>query len=96
MYQPQAYAVASLFMLGSAFWWGSWANTVKFTRNWAFQLFYWDDYAIAQGATMISAIWGVFVWREFASSPASAKRLLPYMFFGFVVGLAMIAVAPLF
>jgi len=45
---------------------------------------------------MISAIWGVFVWREFASSPASAKRLLPYSSLVFVVGLAMIAFAPLF
>ena len=27
------------------------------------------SYAIGQGATMISAIWGVFVWKEFASAP---------------------------
>jgi glucose uptake protein len=54
------------------------------------------SYAIGQGATMVSAIWGVFVWREFANAPASAKRILPYMFFCFVVGLAMIAIAPLF
>jgi hypothetical protein len=78
MYQPQANAVALLFIAWQRALLGSWANTMKFTRNWAFQLFYWDDYAIGQGATMISAIRGVFVWREFASSPASAKRLLPY------------------
>jgi glucose uptake protein len=54
------------------------------------------SYAIGQGATLVSAIWGVFVWHEFANSPARAKRILPYMFFCFVTGLAMIAIAPLF
>jgi glucose uptake protein len=57
------------------------------------------SYAIGQGATMVSAIWGVFVWREFASAPADAKRVLPYMFLCFaaeLAGLGTIAVAPLF
>jgi glucose uptake protein len=53
------------------------------------------SYAIGQGATMISAVWGVFVWREFANAPANSRRLLPYMFFLFVLGLGAIAVAPL-
>lgn len=53
------------------------------------------SYAIGQGATMISAIWGVFVWREFANSPASSRRLIPWMFLFFLVGLGAIAVAPL-
>src|SRR5205807_8865080 len=54
------------------------------------------SYAIGQGATMISAIWGVYVWREFSSAPERAKRILPYMFLCFAAGLGMIAVAPLF
>jgi glucose uptake protein len=53
------------------------------------------SYAIGQGATMISAVWGVFVWREFASAPSSSRRLLPYMFLFFVLGLGAIATAPL-
>jgi glucose uptake protein len=53
------------------------------------------SYAIGQGATMISAIWGVFVWREFANAPASSRRLLPYMFVLFLLGLGLIAAAPL-
>lgn len=53
------------------------------------------SYAIGQGATMISAIWGVFVWREFANAPASSRRLLPYMFVLFLMGLGLIAAAPL-
>jgi glucose uptake protein len=53
------------------------------------------SYAIGQGATMVSAIWGVFVWREFANAPASSRRLLPWMFLFFLAGLGAIAVAPL-
>lgn len=54
------------------------------------------SYAIGQGATMVSAAWGVFVWREFANAPASARQLLAMMFFLFLVGLGLVAVAPLY
>jgi glucose uptake protein len=54
------------------------------------------SYAIGQGATMISAIWGVFIWREFANAPAGARKLIPLMFLFFVVGLGAVAVAPVF
>ena len=54
------------------------------------------SYAMGQGATMISAAWGVFVWREFAHAPEKAKRLLAPMFILFVLGLTAVAVAPLF
>jgi glucose uptake protein len=53
-------------------------------------------YAIGQGATMISAAWGVFVWREFAGAPAAAQRLIAPMFVLFLVGLGLIAIAPLY
>jgi glucose uptake protein len=53
------------------------------------------SYAIGQGATMVSALWGVFVWREFASAPPQSRRLVPWMFLFFLAGLAAIAVAPL-
>jgi glucose uptake protein len=52
------------------------------------------SYAIGQGATLVSAIWGVFVWREFANAPRDSRRLIPFMFICFVAGLAAIAVAP--
>lgn len=53
------------------------------------------SYAIGQGATMVSAVWGVFIWREFASSPASSRKFIPWMFLCFLAGLGAIAVAPL-
>ena len=45
---------------------------------------------------MVSACWGVFVWREFAGAPTSAKRLLLCMFIFFALGLCAIALAPLY
>ena len=43
---------------------------------------------------MVSAIWGVFIWKEFASAPANARKLIPLMFGFFLVGLAAVALAP--
>jgi glucose uptake protein len=54
------------------------------------------SYSIGQGATMISACWGVFVWHEFAGAPRSANTLLLLMFLFFLLGLGSIAVAPLY
>ena len=55
MYQPDVYGTALLFMIVSMMCWGSWANTMKLTAGYAFQLFYWD-YVI--GIIVGSLIWG--------------------------------------
>ena len=52
------------------------------------------SYALGQGATMVSAIWGVFVWKEFRGAGPEVKRLLALMFVFFVLGLACVALAP--
>lgn len=54
------------------------------------------SYSIGQGATMISACWGVFVWREFTQAPSRSKAFLAWMFVFFLCGLTAIAIAPLF
>jgi glucose uptake protein len=53
------------------------------------------SYALGQGATMISALWGVFVWKEFKGAGPDAKRLLALMFVFFITGLTCVALAPL-
>jgi glucose uptake protein len=53
------------------------------------------SYSIGQGATMISASWGVFVWREFALAPKKSRILLVWMFILFFCGLCAIALAPI-
>jgi glucose uptake protein len=54
------------------------------------------SYSIGQGATLVSALWGVFVWREFASPSRHVRNLLIAMFACFVAGLSAVAIAPLF
>ncbi len=54
------------------------------------------SYSIGQGATMISACWGVFVWHEFAGAPRQAKLFLVLMFVFFLAGLGAVALAPLY
>jgi glucose uptake protein len=55
MYQPEDYSAALIFMIISMICWGSWANTMKLTAGYAFQLFYWD-YVI--GIVLGSILWG--------------------------------------
>jgi glucose uptake protein len=45
---------------------------------------------------MISAFWGVFIWREFAGAPKAARLLLLFMFIFFLAGLSAVALAPLY
>ena len=47
-------------------------------------------YGLGQGATLIAAIWGVFVWREFKAGSPTVKMLLNTMFLAFFLGLALI------
>jgi glucose uptake protein len=54
------------------------------------------SYAIGQGATMVSALWGLLVWKEFDGANARVKALLAIMLLLFVAGLGMISIAPLF
>jgi glucose uptake protein len=54
------------------------------------------SYSIGQGATMVSAGWGVLVWHEFSGTTKRIKLLLTFMFIFFLFGLGAIAAAPLF
>ena len=51
------------------------------------------SYGLGQGATMVSAAWGVFVWKEFATAPKGTNKLLAAMFTSFIIGLVLIVVA---
>lgn len=51
------------------------------------------SYALGQGAPMIAAIWGIWIWKEFRGSGKGTKGLLALMFVFFIVGLACIVVA---
>lgn len=51
------------------------------------------SYALGQGAPMIAALWGVFIWKEFKGASKPVNLLLTFMFILFIAGLAMIVVS---
>lgn len=51
------------------------------------------SYGLGQGATLVAALWGVFVWREFDGARDATRPLLAGMFACFVAGLALIVAA---
>jgi len=51
------------------------------------------SYGLGQGATLVAAIWGVFVWKEFKDAPKGTSKLLVLMFASFVIGLVLIILA---
>ncbi|HVA71620.1 MAG TPA: GRP family sugar transporter [Candidatus Limnocylindrales bacterium] len=53
------------------------------------------SFSLGEGNTMISAIWGIFVWKEFHGAGSRVKVLLAIMFLFFVLGLSCIALAPI-
>lgn len=48
------------------------------------------SYALGQGAPMIAAIWGVFIWKEFKGAGRTTNLLLGLMFVCFIAGLGWI------
>jgi glucose uptake protein len=50
-------------------------------------------YAIGQSAPMVAALWGVFVWKEFAGAGPKAKGFLAAMFVSYILALIVIAKA---
>jgi glucose uptake protein len=51
------------------------------------------SYALGQGAPMIAAVWGIFIWREFAKVNKSVNYLLAVMFLFFIAGLSLIVLS---
>lgn len=48
------------------------------------------SYGLGQGATLIAALWGVLIWREFKGGTTAVRSLVTAMFIAFVAGLALI------
>lgn len=53
------------------------------------------SYALGQGATLVAALWGVFIWKEFRNGPAGTGRLTAIMLGSYAVGLTLIGLATL-
>jgi glucose uptake protein len=53
------------------------------------------SFSMGEGNTMISALWGVFVWHEFRGATHGTRIFLAFMFLSFLLGLTSIALAPI-
>ena len=76
-------------MLGGAIWCLGMSLSLIASEQAGFAI----SYGLGQGATMVAAAWGVFVWREFEGAPAGTSRLLTAMFACFIAGLGLIIYA---
>jgi glucose uptake protein len=51
------------------------------------------SYGLGQGATLIAALWGVFIWKEFKGASKSVNTLILMMFLAYLAGLALLVYA---
>jgi glucose uptake protein len=51
------------------------------------------SYGLGQGATMVAAFWGVFIWKEFKGANKNVNLLLFFMFLLFTSGLVLIIIS---
>ena len=51
------------------------------------------SYGLGQGATLIAALWGVFIWKEFRGASRSVNGLVFFMFIAYLFGLALLVYA---
>ncbi|MEO7652551.1 MAG: AcrB/AcrD/AcrF family protein [Bryobacteraceae bacterium] len=54
------------------------------------------SYAIGQGATLVSVLWGLLVWKEFSGADFRVKILLSLTVLLFICGLALVSIAPIY
>jgi glucose uptake protein len=53
------------------------------------------SYALGQGSTLVAAVWGVFIWKEFRGAPRGTGKFIVAMFGGYTFGLVLIGMATL-
>ena len=48
------------------------------------------SYGLGQGATIVAAIWGIFIWKEFRNAPKGTGAVLNIMLLFYLAGLSLI------
>jgi glucose uptake protein len=51
------------------------------------------SYGLGQGATLVAAVWGVFIWKEFKNAPKGVSGLIGVMLLLFLAGIISIIYA---
>lgn len=70
-----------------------WAVGMSFSLIASEQAGFAISYGLGQGATMIAAFWGVYIWKEFKDANSKTKKLINLMFLLFILGLILIVYA---
>jgi glucose uptake protein len=81
----------SIGVLGGAIWGLGMAFSIIASGPAGFAI----SYGLGQGATMVAAFWGVFIWKEFKNAPAGTNKMLTFMFASFIIGLVIIIISRL-
>lgn len=51
------------------------------------------SYGLGQGATLVAALWGVFIWKEFKGADKTVNTLILFMFLAYLAGLSLLVYA---
>ncbi len=51
------------------------------------------SYGLGQGATLVAAIWGIYVWKEFQSAGKATKNKLNLMLLLYTLGLGLLIIS---
>lgn len=51
------------------------------------------SYGLGQGATLVAALWGVFIWKEFKGANKTVNTLIFFMFLAYLAGLTLLVYA---
>jgi len=95
MFTPHTFGVALLMMVASTICWGSWANPYKSTRNYRFELFYWDYAAGIVAISLLLAFTLGSLHHDAASFVANTRAADPANIVFALVGGAIFNVANL-
>lgn len=78
-----------LGVLGGAIW----GTGLLFSMLSAGKAGYAISFGLGQGNALVAALWGVFVWKEFAGAPRMVRVILCWMFMCYIFGLLAIIYA---
>lgn len=76
-------------MLGGAIWFVGMAMSILASEKAGAAV----SYGLGQGATVVAAVWGIYIWKEFRLAPAGTQVLLRVMLGLYVVGLGLLIYA---
>ncbi|MEN9958792.1 MAG: hypothetical protein RLZZ474_1036 [Bacteroidota bacterium] len=76
-------------MLGGAIWFVGMAFSIIASEKAGTAI----SYGLGQGATVVAAIWGIYIWKEFEGSDAKTQGMLKLMLALYILGLGLLIYA---